>query len=316
MILRGSMSDPAAGGCCAGHMVKPDFFIVGAPKSGTTALHQFLRLHPDIYMPSAKEPHFFGCADEPELPGRGRTLEQYLELFREGADKRRVGEASVYYLYSGQAARNIHAFNPDARIIIMLRNPVTMIPSLHQQRVYSDNERITDLDAALNAEGPRRRGELGIPRKTLNPHALFYSEMGRYTAQVKRYLDVFNPDQVRIILFDDFVADLAGEYRKTLDFLGVDSEFQPTFERVNDSEFIRRLWARRWLERPLQKGRLRGLVPFRRYLYDRFHRWNTASGKATAVTPVQEQRLRNEFVEDIRGLEGILARDLSHWYQL
>ncbi|MDN5937473.1 MAG: sulfotransferase [Salinisphaera sp.] len=294
-------------------MARPNFFIVGAPKSGTTALHHFLRQHPEIYMPAAKEPHFFGCADDPELPGRGRTLDQYLALFRGGEGKHSVGEASVYYLYSRQAARNIRAFNPDARVIIMLRNPITMIPSLHQQRVYSDNERLHDLDAALDAEVPRRRGEVRIPRKTLNPHALFYSEMGRYTVQVQRYLEIFDPKQIRIILFDDFVADLAKEYRATLAFLGVDPNFQPGFERVNDSKSIRRLWVRRWLERPLDKGRLRGLLPSRRRIYERLRRWNTLPGKATTVTEAQEQRLRQEFGDDIQALSKLLGRNLDHW---
>lgn len=295
-----------------GHVV-PNFFIVGAPKSGTTALYHFLRQHPQIFMPAAKEPHFFGCAAEPETPSR--TLEEYLRLFQAGTGKPCVGEASVYYLYSKQAARNIHAFNPDARIIMMLRNPVAMIPSLHHQRVYSDNERLFDLDDALAAEGPRRRGEMRIPRKTNNPHALFYRDIGRYAAQVRRYLEVFPREQVHIILFDDFVADLGGTYRATLEFLGVDQEFVPKFERVNDSRAVRSPFVRRWVERPLNKGRLRGLVPFRRRLYEAVHQWNTLAGVKPLPTPAQEALLRRELADDIRELSTLIGRDLSHWLE-
>lgn len=291
--------------------VKPNFFIVGAPKSGTTALYHFLRQHPEIYMPEAKEPHFFGSADEPEVASR--SLEEYLDLFRCGAGKPRVGEASVYYLYSKRAARRIHEFDPGARIIIMLRNPVEMIPSLHHQRVYSDNERLTDLDEALAAEAPRKRGEIKIPRKTHNPHALFYRDVGRYSVQVQRYLDVFPREQVHIILFDDFVADLPGVYRRTLEFLGVDPAFRPKFERVNDSQSIRSHSVRRWLERPLDKGRLRGLVPFRRRLYESVRRWNTVAGLKPQVTERQRSFLRREFAEDIRILSSMIGRDLSPW---
>ena len=293
--------------------VAPNFFIVGAPKSGTTALYHFLRQHPQIFMPEAKEPHFFGGAAEPEKPRR--TLQEYLGLFRDGVGKPCVGEASVYYLYSKTAARNIYAFNPAARIIIMLRNPIAMIPSLHHQRVYSDNERLLDLDDALAAEGPRRRGEMRIPRKTNNPHALFYRDIGRYSAQVKRYLEIFPVEQVHIILFDDFVADVAEAYRGTLRFLGVDPSFVPTFERVNDSRAIRSPFVRRWLERPLNKGRLRGLVPFRRNLYEAVHRWNTLAGVKLLPTPAQAALLRREFANDIRELSTIIGRDLSHWLE-
>lgn len=292
-------------------MVRPNFFIVGAPKSGTTALYHFLRQHPDIHMPAAKEPHFFGRAAEPETPGR--TLEEYLGLFDGWSGEQEVGEASVYYLFSKHAARHISAFDQHARIIIMLRNPVTMIPSLHQQRVYSDNERLTDLDAALDAEGPRRRGEMRIPRKTRNPHALFYSEIGRYSAQVRRYLEVFPREQVHIIWFDDFVADARGAYRDTLSFLGVDPGFEPAFERVNDSLSVRRFWVRRWLERPLDKGRLRGLVPLRGRLHARIKDWNTEPGKSAVVTTAQQQRLRAQFADDIHALSDMLGRDLSRW---
>lgn len=292
-------------------VVKPNFFIVGAPKSGTTALYHFLRQHPQIFMPPAKEPHFFGNADDPERPSR--TLDEYLALFRDGAGKPRVGEASVYYLYSRQAPQRIHHFDPNVRIIIMLRNPVEMIPSLHHQRVYSDNERLTDLDEALAAEAPRKRGELKIPRKTHNPRALFYREVGRYSVQVQRYLDVFPREQVHIILFDDFVADLPGVYRRTLEFLGVDPAFRPEFERVNDSQSIRNRHVRRWLERPLDKGRLRGLVPFRRQLYESVRRWNTMVGLKPQVTEEQKSFLRHEFAEDIRILSSMIGRDLSPW---
>lgn len=291
--------------------VKPNFFIVGAPKSGTTALYHFLRQHPDIYMPNAKEPHFFGCADEPEIASR--TLSEYLDLFREGGGKPRVGEASVYYLYSRQAARRIHDFDPNARIIIMLRDPVSMIPSLHQQRFYSDNETIPDLEQALAAESARKNGGLPMPRRINNPHALFYRDIGRYSEQVKRYLEVFPRDQIKIILFDDFIAHLPGVFRDTLVFLGVDPDFSPVFERVNDSRWVRYLWLRRWLEQPLHRGRLRGLVPFRRTLYEALRSWNTLGDSKNRVSATQKERLRREFEPEIRQLAKLIGRDLQHW---
>ncbi|NLF38083.1 sulfotransferase, partial [bacterium] len=102
----------------------PDFFIVGAPKSGTTALHAYLGRHPSIFVPARKEPHFFGS--DIVSPAFVRDRDAYLSLFAGATTEARVGEASIWYLYSKRAAREIKEFNPDARIIIMLRNPVDM----------------------------------------------------------------------------------------------------------------------------------------------------------------------------------------------
>jgi hypothetical protein len=111
-------------------MRKPDFFIVGAPKSGTTAMYFYLKQHPEIFMPERKELHFFGS--DFFAPHFVRDLKEYLKFF-EGADnKKRIGEASVWYLYSKRAAFEIKEFNPDADIIIMLRNPVDMMYSLRE----------------------------------------------------------------------------------------------------------------------------------------------------------------------------------------
>src|SRR5438093_1590857 len=109
----------------------PTFFIVGAPRCGTTALYTYLRQHPDLFLPENKEPHFFGS--DLYHPGFVRNLDEYLSLFLEAGNKKRAGEASVWYLYSRNAAAEIMAFCPSARIIAMLRNPVDMMYSNYCQ---------------------------------------------------------------------------------------------------------------------------------------------------------------------------------------
>jgi len=146
-------------------MRTPDFFIVGAPKCGTTAMSDYLRQHPEIYMPQRKEPHFFGSDLDAPYPYFIRDKEQYFSLFAEAKDEKRVGEASVWYLYSKRAAFEIKEFCPTASIIIMLRNPVDMIYSLHSQRLFTGNEDIPDFEEALEAEEDRKRG-LRIPSRT------------------------------------------------------------------------------------------------------------------------------------------------------
>src|SRR5262245_43266614 len=169
---------------------RPNFFIVGAPKAGTTALYQYLKQHPDVFMPEAamKEPHYF----TPELrhPNFLRTPEEYAAIFQDGCGKSRVGEASVFYLFSKEAARRIHEFDPEARIIIMLRDPVDMIYALHNEHFTNGIEKYRSFTDALAAEERRATGAEVVPRQ-LSPELFLYRKIGTYSAQVSRYLENF-----------------------------------------------------------------------------------------------------------------------------
>src|SRR5215475_10623199 len=193
-------------------MRKPDFFIFGAPKCGTTAMNDYLKDHPEIFIPAKKEIHFFG-ADLPFLKGKRVTEQEYMTYFAPAGNEKRLGESSVWYLYSQQAAAEIKAFSPAARIIIMLRNPVDMMYSLHAQRLYNDNEDIRDFAEALAAEEDRRQGRR-IYQNANNAMGFFYRDAARYTQQVQRYLDVFGRDKVHVIVFDDFRSDTPRVYRE------------------------------------------------------------------------------------------------------
>ena len=165
---------------------KPDFFIVGAPKCGTTSLHIYLRQHPDIFMPAEKEHNHFATdllsATDPYC-----NRDQYLKLFVEAQNEKRVGESSVFHLYSKVAAKNIFAFDSTARIIIMLRDPLSWIASYHSQMVYNGDEVIADLGDALVAEAGRRCGK-NIPTKLRFSERLLYRDVVRFVDQVARYL--------------------------------------------------------------------------------------------------------------------------------
>jgi hypothetical protein len=126
---------------------RPNFFIVGAPKCGTTALYEYLRLHPNIFMPQYKEPHSF-ATDLGAYP-LIKSPDAYAELFRDACGRHlRVGEASVYYLRSSTAIANIHDFDPEAKIIALFRNPVDLVHALHAQLLYVGEEVVPDFEAA------------------------------------------------------------------------------------------------------------------------------------------------------------------------
>jgi hypothetical protein len=203
----------------------PEFFIVGHAKSGTTALYEMLRQHPQIYMPASKEPWFF--AEElhertpPRPGGTPETLAAYRTWFRDAAPQQRAGEASALYLWSRTAAKRIAQARADARIIAILREPASFLRSLHLQFIQTYVETENDLAKALALEPARRRGEQ-VPRHTYWPQALLYSDHVRYVEQLRRYRDVFPADQLHVLIYDDFRADNQATVRGVLRFLDVD----------------------------------------------------------------------------------------------
>ncbi|HEY4897390.1 MAG TPA: sulfotransferase [Solirubrobacteraceae bacterium] len=203
----------------------PEFFIVGQPKSGTTALYEMLRRHPQIFMPENKEPWFF--ADElrermpPRPGGTPETLEQYLELFEPAAPGQLRGEASTLYLWSRTAAGRIAAVQPDAKIIAILREPASLLRSLHLQFLRSHVEVETDFRRAIALEEERRDGR-SVPRNTYWPSALMYSEHVRYVEQLQRYREAFGAEQMLILIYDDFRSDNEAAVRAVLRFLEAD----------------------------------------------------------------------------------------------
>jgi hypothetical protein len=175
---------------------RPNVFIVGAPKCGTTALSQYLRGHPQVFFCSPKEPHYFAT----EFPGyRAVTCEvDYLNLFSAaGPHHNALAEGSVYYLYSGQALERIRRFNPDARIIAMLRDPVDLVYSLHAQLLYSGNEIEEDFERAWDLQDERAHGR-HLPRNCQDPKVLLYREVGKLGEQCERLLGIFPRTQVKL----------------------------------------------------------------------------------------------------------------------
>jgi hypothetical protein len=203
----------------------PDFFVVGHSKSGTTALYEMLRRHPQIYMPDCKEPWFF--ADElhvrtpPRPEGIPETLHEYTSLFDAASPEQRVGEATALYLWSHTAAGRIADVQPNARIIAILREPASFLHSLHLQFVQTYVETENNFRKAIALEEERRQGRR-VSRYTYWPQALLYSEHVRYVEQLRRYHAVFAPEQVLVLIYDDFRRDNEAAVREVLRFLEVD----------------------------------------------------------------------------------------------
>jgi hypothetical protein len=214
----------------------PDFFIVGQPKSGTTALYEMLRGHPQIYMPDSKEPWFFASELHVRTPprpgGTPQTLAEYISLFKAARPEQCVGEASALYLWSRTAAKRIAEVQPAARIIAILREPASLLRSLHLQFVQTYVETENDLRKALALEDSRREGKR-IPRYSYWPDALLYSEHVRYVEQLRRYRAVLPPERILVLIYDDFKHDNEGTVRAVLRFLEVDDTVEIASSEAN-----------------------------------------------------------------------------------
>ncbi len=297
---------------------KPNFFIVGAPKCGTTAMNEYLKQHPDIFIPDVKEVHYFGSDLNFRITGWQRpNREYYLGLFEKAQHEKAIGEASVWYLYSERAAKEIEIFNPAARIIIMLRNPVDMIYSLHSQYVYEGNEDISEFGAALDAEEKRKHGEL-TPSHTYLIKSLFYKDVAKYSRQVQRYFEIFGREKVLVIIYDDFREDTAGEYKKTLLFLNVDDNFEIDMKVINPNKIVRSRNLQQIIVNPprllLRLGsHLKIPLKMQSMALEKLRAFNTRYEKRRAMDVELRQALKREFRNDVERLSSLLGRDLSFW---
>jgi hypothetical protein len=295
-------------------MTRPDFFIVGAFKAGTTSLYDYLRQHPQVFMPFHKEPMYFGA----DLDARYRRMseDEYLQLFADARAGQRVGEASPWYLYSASAAREIKAFAPEAQAIVMLRNPLDVMYAQHSQLLFNQREDLADFGEALAAEPDRRAGRR-IPAGALRREALFYRHSVRFAEQLVRYLDVFGRERVHVIVHDDLVGDTARVVRDAFAFLGVDPNASVDLHVRNPNRRARSGLVQRLIFRP--PGPLRRVVPaLRRFplvhrLRDRLVSANSVPEARRAMDPELRRQLTAELAPAVEALGALIGRDLSAW---
>jgi hypothetical protein len=292
---------------------RPDLFIVGAPKCGTTAMTRYLEAHPDVFVADRKDLHWFGS----DLGFRNREREPeaaYLARFDAAGDARWACDSSVWYLYSTRAASEIRAYSPDARIIAMLRHPVPAMHALWSQLRLNGlgDEDIGDFAEALAAEPDRAAGRR-IPPHTPLPEALRYRHVVSFSTQLERYLDAFPADRVRVVVQEEMRADTAGTVRGIYAWLGVDPDVQPDLGRVNTNKSVRSEGLRRVL-RATPAGVKDALPPgLRRRLSQALRKLNSRHAAREALDPALRARLEAELAPEIRRIEAVLGREIPAW---
>lgn len=303
-------------------MRRPNLFFVGHPRSGSGLLDSFLAGHPSIFM-ARKELHYFGSDliyhDPP------RSLENYLGHFRNcPADATWVGEASTWLLISQRAAAEVAQFTRgNAKIILQLREPLSWLQSLHAHLLFTGDEDIGDLGAALDAEADRAAGKR-LPPWSIPRCATAYRAHLSYAAQVQRWFDQFGRDRVKVLLLDDTKSDPRRTFQDILHFLELPSEF-PGMDAVLDASARSRnanrtVWSQRvrnFVNRPQNRRVLEGVdpapVPGLGLAIRASRRLNIRYQERAPDSGTWKAALRTQVAEEIAKLEDLLGRDLSVW---
>jgi hypothetical protein len=311
----------------------PDFFIVGAPRCGTTFLTSVLIRHPAVFMCPIKEPHFFAFPDitiEDFRPALRKRIEQfdlihylkqnnrkavhrhyvtnrdhYLQLFDKALPGQLCGEASPSYLWAEGAAHRIRKENPQAKIIILLRNPVDRAISQYvtERRMGMTHRSLLD----------DIRYDLSFPIRKWGASPL-YVELGLYSCQVKRYLELFSHERVFIGIFDEMQAQPQEFLQKVADFLQLPPpELQVAHGNSNRGTLPRFDWFNTLRFHPLIKKTIQPLL--HTHLKGILKRWFfTDVGNLPQSNRVRKLLLPI-FESDIHKLEQLIGKDLSSWYR-
>ena len=298
-------------------MPKPNFFIVGAPKSGTTALSDYLRDHANIFVCNPKEPHYFAN----DLPGRQsvRTLNDYIHLFdNANANHIAIGEASVWYLYSDVALQNIKIFDSSAKIIAMLRNPVNLVHSFHSQLLYNKTEDQQDFSRAWELINERKHGKY-IPKHCADIKLLYYNEIAKLGDQIERLYNIFPSEQIKIIFFEEFSSNTVKVYKEVLQFLDVPMDERNHFPVINQNKQHKMQWLASFVKHPprsLVKATLKAkeFIGLERLgLIDSLEKLNRNIVRREALSPSVLSQVSQEYRHDIDKLSQITGKDLSSW---
>lgn len=295
----------------------PNFLIIGAAKSGTTSLYHYLNQHPHVYMSPVKETNFFALEGEKANfrgPGADERinrwsvtdLEAYHKLFEGAAEERALGEASPLYLYSAKAVARIKHHVPEAKLIVVLRNPADRAYSSFLHVVLNGREPYKEFGRALEAESERIRANWDW--------IWHYKNMGFYHDQLSRYYEAFGPEQMKVYLYEDLNRDPGGVVRSAFEFLGVDASFTPQAPARYNVTGVPRSGLLNDLLR--KKNPLKSAV--RPFLPKKFRRrlLINLQNRILVKPPFPEDvrgRLVAGFREDVSKLQDLIGRDLSGW---
>ena len=298
----------------------PNFLIVGAMKSGTTSLWRYLKQHPQIYMPSLKEPRilassiFINPGDELYRFHRVcksctvSTFEDYVKLFSDARNEKAIGEASPHYLYTHSTTIPvIKKYLGDVKIIIILRNPADRAFSAYKHTSIIDRTESMPFEKCLELEEERRKNEV-------MPMMHFYKDLGFYYNQVNAYMENFS--RVKVVLLDDLENDAKRLVQDIYDFLDVDSSFTPGLDSRHNSSPPPNMFLGNFIlnyNHPLKRF-LRPVLLSTIGLNNTEKLLNLLKrGEQIKMNPETRRYLTELYKDDILKLQDLIKLDLSSW---
>ena len=299
---------------------KANLFIVGAHKSGTTSLYHYLEKHSKIFMSTPKEVSFF-CKDfhkqsdnfhGKQLYFNCRTQKQYDEIFSKAKPEHIIkGDTSPYYMYSDVALKNIKKYNPYAKIIVMIRNPIDFIYSWYSDNYYINNEDAQTLEEAIRLESKRKKDWSLIPKNATMPARLFYRDISAFSKHINKCYENFPKEQVKLILFDDLKENPEKVYKEVLEFLEVEYE-SVEFEIHNANKVPKNKFIDSIIKNIRVRKIITTLLPFSftSKLGGIISLLNTKEVSREPLEPFFKNKLKKQYLQEVKKLSKLFNRDL------
>jgi hypothetical protein len=299
--------------------MRPNFFLAGAPKCGTTSLYEWLQDHPNAFLPEIKEPHFFAVLRPDRVIEKlADYMAQYAKATSPGLIA--IGDGSTTYLHTPGAMETVYGFAPEAKVILSVRNPIDMVRSLHAYKLSRQGEDVEDFEQAWRLSFDRRAGR-NLPKVpgVIDPFQIDYAEMGLLGKYLSKTYSILPRENIHVVVFDDLASDPRNTYTVLEAFLGIPDNGRTDFSASNvtsDTEVTKSVYkvAAR-IPRPMKQA-LRKMGIGSVGVIDKL-----SAGKAPTkaerpkIRPEFLQELREFYREDVQLLGQVIGRDLSHWLQ-
>jgi hypothetical protein len=296
-------------------------FVVGAPRCGTTSLSKALRHHVEICVSKPKETFFFvreGVPTDVEQRASEFIRRYYPHL---EPNHELIVEATPVYLYVPEAVERILEIDPDAKLVVMVRNPVDLVHSHHGRMLFTMDEDVKDFATAWRLREARSRGD-SLPKRCRHPRVLDYGFVGSLGARVEELFARVGRERCHVIVYDDLRDRGPETLRELLRFAGVDSEVELKLKRARSNNAYKREWLQPYVTNPpkpifklleLWERKGKGRTGYLRPLRKRFKKWNTKPVERNVLDPALRAEVADTFAADIEKLSKLLDRDLSHW---
>ncbi|MFO7807584.1 MAG: sulfotransferase domain-containing protein [Candidatus Moraniibacteriota bacterium] len=296
---------------------KPNFFIVGFPKCGTTTLYHCLKQHPEIFMSPVKEPDYF-CTDlhresdafhKKQAHFFIREKKDYLRLFSKAKKEKIIGEASTTYSYSKEAPKNIFRFNSKAKILFLIREPVSFMQSMHFQQIYNKEEHEKDFSKALSSQEEKLKKTNCSPSY---PTKIFYSYLACFNKHIENYQEIFPSKQIKIITLDELKQDPKKTFGNIFEFLEVDEKFNPVISIENSSKTVKSTFIHTMMRAPSSKRVAKAIIPtiVCYKIYDMLTFLNSTPKKKPSLPVLKKTKLKRQFLPEVKELEKTTGKNL------